>query len=127
MRSNAPKARTRQALWNLKNEKPHLFAQQGQPGKAKEEDEDLDRPPGFEACGQEGWLRHPGRNLYLEKATGRLCWFDDAANEYKEAREGSTLALAFSGGASAAWLGPDVTAAGGSSSASKPKQPDLGW
>lgn len=121
MRSNAPKARTRQALWNLKIEKPHLFAQQGQQQSSREDDEDVDWPPGFEACGQEGWLWHAGRNLFLEKATGRLCWFDEAANEYKEAREGSALSLSFSGGATATWSGPD--GAGSSSSASKPKQP----
>mmetsp|Transcript_13990 Transcript_13990/g.25854 ORF Transcript_13990/g.25854 Transcript_13990/m.25854 type:complete len:518 (-) Transcript_13990:23-1576(-) len=89
------KARTKQNLWNVKQERPELFGAaaplQATPAAAV--------PSGFEKCGQEGWLRHTGRNLYLEVDTGKLYWFDAIANEYKDFCEGTSMPLAVVGSA----------------------------
>ncbi|CAE8584866.1 unnamed protein product [Polarella glacialis] len=95
MRSNVPKARTRQALWNLQKERPDLFDRRT-PSPQRSEG-----PPGFGPCDREGFLHNVERAIFWEKASGNLTWFDASSGEYREFVEGRSLNLAFSGGAAA--------------------------
>lgn len=112
MRSHAPKAtsvhaRTRQALWNIKQEKPELFERRD----VEPADNVPEGPPGFEPFPEKpGWLHHPGRGIFLEKETGRQCWFDVHSQEYLDLRDGRTLVVTFTGGA-AARLGSSAASA----------------
>lgn len=93
-----PGPRTRQALWNVKLQKPELFNVQDRQLKEKHASEET--PLGFENCAdRDGWLYHPGRRLYLEKTTGRLCWLDAASAELRPLHQGEPQALTFLGGA----------------------------
>eukprot|EP00929_Paragymnodinium_shiwhaense_P006384 TRINITY_DN10970_c0_g1_i2.p1 TRINITY_DN10970_c0_g1~~TRINITY_DN10970_c0_g1_i2.p1 ORF type:complete len:572 (+),score=159.38 TRINITY_DN10970_c0_g1_i2:78-1718(+) len=105
------KARTRQSLWNMKLERPELFrseADKKKDGKRLPDEEDA-IPPGFEPCGKAGWLHNAARQAFFEVETGRLLWFDSAANEYRDLHEGASLALIFSG-AAATGLGKRASA-----------------
>eukprot|EP00928_Gymnodinium_smaydae_P057058 TRINITY_DN40330_c0_g1_i1.p1 TRINITY_DN40330_c0_g1~~TRINITY_DN40330_c0_g1_i1.p1 ORF type:complete len:575 (-),score=104.00 TRINITY_DN40330_c0_g1_i1:80-1804(-) len=94
------KARTRQSLWNIKQERPDLFSAQVD---AKREQAPVDEvPKGFEPCDQAGWYHNKARAVFLEVATGRRVWFDPLSNEYRDLREGATLALTLSAGAATA-------------------------
>lgn len=57
-------------------------------------------PPGFEESAHEGFLHHPGMNIFFQKATGRLCWFDASCNMYRDLHQGGAFALTFGGHAS---------------------------
>lgn len=99
MRSHAPKPRTRQALWNIKNERPELFPELNAGQQQKLPERESDRLAGFEPCDTEGWLHHKERNTFLEQATRRLCWFDAVAGIFRDLAQGEALGLAFVGGA----------------------------
>jgi len=103
------KARTKQNLWNVKQERPELFATSGgvvagtgasaqgcEPGPTSTA---VNLPPGFELCGRDGWLHHSGKGIFLEIATGQQLWFDVAANSYEELHVGALLDLVCTGGA----------------------------
>jgi len=99
MRSHAPKARTRQALWNVKQEKPELFEHQTQCAQLKEQNGGVAHPPGFEKSAWEGWLHNPSQDVYLETSTGRRCWYDADRNEFHDLHRGQDLSISFVGGA----------------------------
>eukprot|EP00927_Polykrikos_kofoidii_P049680 TRINITY_DN43709_c0_g1_i1.p1 TRINITY_DN43709_c0_g1~~TRINITY_DN43709_c0_g1_i1.p1 ORF type:complete len:568 (+),score=109.70 TRINITY_DN43709_c0_g1_i1:84-1706(+) len=109
------KARTKQNLWNVKQERPELFNSFQQP-QAQPPDPGISVLPGFEACGQQGWLHHPGKGIFMEVDTGRRFWFDSVANEYRALHEGLGPTLVFVGGAATS-LGRDPAAAAVASSA----------
>eukprot|EP00931_Biecheleriopsis_adriatica_P067521 TRINITY_DN41642_c0_g1_i1.p1 TRINITY_DN41642_c0_g1~~TRINITY_DN41642_c0_g1_i1.p1 ORF type:complete len:505 (+),score=83.13 TRINITY_DN41642_c0_g1_i1:40-1515(+) len=88
-----PNPRTRQSLWTVKQDQPHLFAGKGGPSR------ETSGPPGFQACDREGFLHNPQRGLFLEEATGKQTWYDATSGEYRDFREGETLSLKFCGGA----------------------------
>jgi len=97
-----PGPRTRQALWNVKQQRPELFARPDHPRDEPSETTACDTvvpPLGFEACEREGWLHNPGRGAFFEVSTGRLCWFDERTGEYRDLRQGKTLAITFAGSA----------------------------
>jgi len=56
-------------------------------------------PPGFELCEHEAYLHHPGKNIFFERMTGRLCWFDASRDEYRNLYHGETHDLTFTGSA----------------------------
>lgn len=56
-------------------------------------------PPGFEDCGQEGYLHHPARNAFFERTTGRVCWLDAVTGAYRDLHQGDTLELCFTASA----------------------------
>lgn len=118
MRSHAPKARTRQALWNVKQERPELF------GTVEVQEQllaaDADRPPGFEASSIEGFWYHQVQNVYMHKQSGRLCWLEPSSNELRNLHQGGTLALTCSSGAASRLCGPGGAASASSSSTACP-------
>lgn len=122
------KARTKQNLWNVKQERPELW-KGGPIGSMRPKAGTLDEvvvPVGFESCEHTGWFHDPAKGLWLDSATGRRLWFDKAANEYRELHQGSTLTLVCtSGAARSSGSGsattpavPQAVCAGGASSGS---------
>lgn len=95
MTSKAPKARTRQALWNIKAQRPELF------DRTPNAEREQECPPGFETCERTGFLHHPTMKIFWEKATGRISWYDASLGNYRDFREGISLPVGFSGGAAA--------------------------
>mmetsp|Transcript_114395 Transcript_114395/g.323370 ORF Transcript_114395/g.323370 Transcript_114395/m.323370 type:complete len:522 (-) Transcript_114395:73-1638(-) len=117
------KARTKQNLWNVKQERPELFAPHGDVQAPAEVGAETNVPPGFEACGQEGWWHHPGRGVFLDAKSGRRYWFDAAASEYKDIHEGKLLALNCISGAATGGGAAQKRATGSSGGGVSGKQP----
>lgn len=88
-------------MWRLKQEKPELFERQEKAYGEYLADHHDDRPPGFETCSMKDWLYNKERNVFMDKATKQLFWFDEVGKVHRPLSEGEAQPVIFSGGAAA--------------------------